>query len=154
MNCSGCGNPLEKGAQFCPKCFARIEAPTLWQKFCSLFESANKPHRPIININKKVTIRTTDKDGQQHEYHSIAEVPPELRAEIEKVESELKQDFSLSSSDGLTTKIVSKKTASLFKLRDASGNEKAYHSLEEMPPEIRVAFENAKTKTKESPRDG
>ncbi len=147
MNCPDCGNPVEKNAQFCPKCFARIEPPSLWQRFCSLFQTANKPRLPLIRINKKVTIRTTGPAGQQHEYHSLAEVPPELRAEIEKAESELKEGFSLSSSDGLTTKIIKRKTASVYRFRDASGKERVYHSLDEMPPDIRTVFEAAQNKT-------
>jgi hypothetical protein len=147
MNCPECSNPLEKEAQFCPKCFARIEPPTLWQKLLQLFQSRNAPRRPLITFKKTVSI-TTDKDGQHHEYHSLDEVPPELRKDIEKLESEaLKESLQASSSDGLTTRILSRKTASVFKVKDASGNERVYHSLEELPTEIRAAFEKAQKKT-------
>jgi len=152
MNCPECGNPVEKEAQFCPKCFARIEPPGFWKRFLSLFRSAGNPQRSIINIKKSVTIKTTDKDGQQHEYHSIEEAPPELREEIEKLSSEaLKEGFSSSISDGLTTKIVSKKTVSLYKIKDASGNEHVYHSLDELPPEIRAALKQAQEGTQKPP---
>jgi hypothetical protein len=156
MNCTQCGNPLEKDAQFCPKCFARIEPPpSLWRRFCSLFAGASKPRRPAIKIKKTVTIRTTDAEGRQHEYHSLADVPQELRAEIEKVEGEaLKERFTLSASEGLTAKFITKKTASVFRFKDTSGNEQVYHSLDEMPPEIRAAFEDAKSKMKGLPGDG
>ncbi len=50
---------------------------------------------------------------------------------------------SSSTSDGLTTNIVSKKSYSVFKVKDALGNEKVYHSLDELPPEIRAAWEKA-----------
>ena len=148
MNCPDCGNPVEKEAQFCPKCFARIESPTFWRKLLRLFQSTNKHRQPIIKIKRTVSINTTDADGQHHEYHSLDEVPPELRQEIEKLESEgLKESFRSSSSDGLTTKIttkiVSTKSASLFKVKDAEGNERTYHSPEELPPEIRAPFEQA-----------
>jgi hypothetical protein len=153
MNCPDCGNPVEKEAQFCPKCFAPIEPPTFWRKLLRFFQSTGGPRQPIINIRKTVSINTTDKDGQHHEYHSLDEVPLdevplELREEIKKLESEgLKEGFGSSSPDGpttkITTKIVSRKTASLFKVKDAAGNERTYHSLEELPPEIRAAFEQA-----------
>jgi hypothetical protein len=148
MNCPDCGNPVEKEAQYCPKCFARMEPPTFWRKLLRFFQSTGEPRPPIINIKKTVSINTTDEDGQRHEYHSLDEVPPELRKEIEKLESEaLKESFRSSSADGLPTKITSKivstKTASLFKVKDAEGNEHIYHSLEELPPDIRAAFEQA-----------
>jgi hypothetical protein len=152
MNCPECANPVEKDAQFCPKCFARIEPPGFWKRFLCLFQSTGRPRRSIINIKKSVTIKTTDKDGQHHEYHSLEDVPPELRAEIEKLSSEaLKEGFSSSISDGLTTKIVSKRTVSLYKIKDASGNERVYHSLDELPPEIRAALEKAENSTQKPP---
>jgi len=145
MKCPDCGNPVEEAAQFCPKCFARIEPPTFWQKLLRLFQSKGGFRKPIISIKKAVSINTTDEHGQHHEYHSLEEVPPELRKEIEKLESEaLKESLSFSSSDGLTTKIISRKKASLFRVEDASGNERIYHSLDELPPEIRAAFERAR----------
>ena len=147
MNCPDCGNPVEKEAQYCPKCFARIEPPTFWRKLLRFFQSTDKSRQPIINIKKTVSINTTDEGGQHHEYHSLDEVPLELRKEIEKLESEgLKESLRSSSSDGLTTKIISRKTASLFKVKDAGGNECIYHSLEELPPDIRAAFEQVQKK--------
>jgi hypothetical protein len=122
----------------------------LWQRFLALFQSTGPPRRPLITIKKTVNIRTTDEDGQRYDYHSLKEVPPELRAEIEKLESEaLKEGLSSASSDGLTTKIISKKTYSVFKVKDASGNEHVYHSLDELPPELRAAWEKALDQTKE-----
>jgi hypothetical protein len=75
-------------------------------------------------------------------------VPPELRTEIEKLESEgLKESFRSSSSDGrtikITTRIAGAKTASVFKVNDAEGNERICHSLEELPPDIQSALEQA-----------
>src|SRR6516165_11678071 len=140
MNCPDCGNPVEKDAQYCPKCFARIEPPTLWQRLLGFLQG--KPHRSIVKIKRTVTIKTTDKDGQRHEYHSLDEVPEELRSQIEKLEWEgLKESLSSSSLNGLTSKIIGKKSISVFKVKDASGNERTYHSLDELPPEIRAVWE-------------
>lgn len=151
MNCPACGTPVEKGAPpFCPKCYARVEPPSLWQRFLSLFQTAAKPRRPLITIKKTVSIKTTDKDGGHHDYHSLEELPPELRAQVEKFESEaLKEGLASgsSSSDGLTTKFITKKNYSVFKVKDASGNEKVYHSFDELPPEVRAAWEKARQKT-------
>jgi hypothetical protein len=152
MNCPACGTPVEKDAPFCPKCYARIEPPSLWLRFLRLFQTTGKPRRPVITIKKTVSIKTTDKDGQRHDYHSMEELPPELRAEIEKMESEAVKEglsSSSSSSNDVTTKIVRKRTYSVFKVKDASGNEQVYHSLDELPSEIRAALEKAQQKTDE-----
>src|SRR5262249_55757374 len=144
MNCPDCGTPVEKEAQFCPKCFSRIEPPTFWQRLIRFFQGITKPTSSIIKINKTVTIKTVDKDGQRHEYHSVEEAPPELRSVIENLQSQGMTTSNVSSSsEGGITKVVSKKTVTVFKVRDASGNERVYHSLEELPPEIRAAMEKA-----------
>jgi hypothetical protein len=158
MACPACGTTVAVTDQFCPKCFARLEPTGLWRKFLPLFQTSNrasnKPRRPLITIKKTVEIRTTDKDGIKHEYHSLDEVPPEMRAEFEKLESAALGEMGASSSametspegDATKSRIVSKKNVSVYKVRDASGNERIYHSLEELPPEIRAAFEKARNK--------
>jgi hypothetical protein len=148
MNCPDCGELLQQDAQFCAKCFARIKAPGFWGRLFSVFRTPGKPRRSIITIQKTISIKTKGMDGQQHEYHSLEEVPQEVRTEIEKRESEaLKNTLRTSSSDGLTSTITSEKTFSVFKVKDASGNERVYHSLEELPPEIRTAIEQVRKET-------
>jgi hypothetical protein len=154
-NCPDCGTPVEKEAQFCPKCYARIEPPTFWQKLLRLFQGNPARQWPLIQVKKTVSIRTTGPDGQQREYSSLDELPPELRAEIERAEAEgQKKVFRSSSRDGSTTSvrttIVSNTKLSLFKVRDASGNERTYHSLEEMPPDVRAAIEEAQKRQDDS----
>src|SRR3974377_1160957 len=103
MNCPDCGNPVEKDAQYCPKCFALIKPATFWQKLLGFFQGKTKPPRSVVKIKKTVTIKTTDKDGQRHEYHSLDEVPPDLRSQIEKLESDgLKESPSSCALNGLT----------------------------------------------------
>jgi hypothetical protein len=151
MNCPDCGSPVEKEAQFCPKCYARIEPPTFWQKLFRLFQSSRAPRQPIISIKRTVSVRTTDKDGQRHEYHSLDELPSELRAEVEKAQAEaLKQGLGSSSSGPGTITINTTKKVSLFKVKDAEGNEQVYHSLEELPPDLRAAYEEAERRRAES----
>jgi hypothetical protein len=137
MNCPECGNTVAVTDQFCSKCFARLEPPGFWQKlFLSLFQVVNTPQGRILNIKKTATIKTTDKYGQRHEYHSLDEAPPELRAEIEKLEAE-------SLKEKVAPGMISQKSVSLFKVKDALGNERIYHSLDEMPPDIRALVERA-----------
>lgn len=139
MNCPECGNAVLETDQFCSKCFARLKPPSLWRKFLSLFQVVNTPQRHILTIKKTATIKTTDKDSQRHEYHSLDEAPPELRAEIEKLESEALKE-------NVTPGMISKKSVTLFKVKDASGNERIYHSLDELPPEIQEAVRRAQDK--------
>jgi len=148
--CPDCGNQLEPDAQFCPKCFARVEPPGLWRKLLAWFQGAGTTRRPLVSVHKTVSIKTTDPDGQKHEYHSLDEVPPELRDEIRKIESEaLKETFRGASVEGSTIKMTSKKSLSIYKIKDQDGNERVYHSLEELPPDIRKALEQAQRDAKE-----
>lgn len=110
----------------------------------SPFRSKSKFDEPIIHVENTVSIKTTDPEGQQHEYHSLDEAPPEVRAEIEKLKSVPWKEISrVSSSDGSRTELVSEKTVSTYKFTDLDGNEQIYHSLDEMPPELRAAVEQA-----------
>jgi hypothetical protein len=88
----------------------------------------------------------TDKDGGKHEYHSLDEAPPELRGEIEKLESEALKE-------NIPSKVISRKSVSVYKIKDASGNERIYHSLDELPPEIRAAVEQAQKKSADEFRE-
>ncbi len=146
MNCPDCGIVIETGVQFCPKCYVRIEPPTFWQKLIGCFRSKGKPPQPMVTINETVSVSMTDEHGQHHEYHSLDELPPEVREAIRRAQVEgVKQTFRSSSSDGCTTRITTmgEKTVSLYKVQNESGTETVYHSLEEMPPDIRAAFEEA-----------
>jgi hypothetical protein len=174
MNCPDCGIPVEQDAKFCPKCYARIEPPGLLRRIVDFFKPSAKPdvrvqntgklpehslsdmplgavsqfrsEVRIIKSEKPADLITVEKDGQRHEYHSLDEVPPEMRAQFEKLESEVKQetDKLLSGEiEGLSTgphEIISKKIVSIYKVKDASGQEHIYHSLDELPPKIRDAL--------------
>jgi len=61
----------------------------------------------------------------------------------------LKESLSSASLDGLTSKLIRKESISVFKVKDASGNERTYHSLDELPPEIRAVWERAQNRAKE-----
>ncbi len=89
MNCPDCSSPVEKDAKFCPKCYARIEPPSLWQRLISPLQAPTKPGLHVLNTEKTVTITTLDREGNRHEYHSVDEVPLGMRSQIEKLESEV-----------------------------------------------------------------
>jgi hypothetical protein len=154
MNCPECGNQVGDSDPFCPKCCACIEPLSLWRTFLSLFQRAARPGPHIVNIKKSVTIKTVGRDGEHHEYHSMDDVPPEIRSEIEALEEEAKKEKgnelsvteTSQTADAITSSIIRRKNVSVFKFIDASGVEHIYHSLDEMPPEIRTAIEQAKEK--------
>jgi len=157
MNCPECGIIVEKTDRFCPKCYARIEPPTWWRRLASLFQNLSKPGPHTLTLKKTVTIKTVNKDGSQREYHSLAEAPLDLQREVEKMQSELMKEKGDTLSvelpaetSGNTTqqKFFTKKSVSVFKIKDAKGQEQTYHSLEELPPEIRAAYEQAMKKMK------
>jgi len=153
MNCPNCGQPIEQDAPCCLNCFVPIERPTFWEKVRAVLQPAPKaPRTPVIVAAKKDTIiKFTDENGQEHEYHSLDELPPDLRAEIQKLEKEGRsREVKSVSFDGPNMKFTSQltvhseKTVSTYQIIDEDGHEQVYHSLEEMPPEIREAWEKAK----------
>ena len=114
--------------------------------------------RPGSNVVKKsVTIKTVGEDGEQHEYSSMEEVPPEIRSEIETLEKEAAQERgnelsvteTSQTGNAITSTIIHRKNISVYKTIDDSGAEQTYHSLEEMPPEIRAAIAEAEKKAKQ-----
>jgi hypothetical protein len=144
MNCPECGVPVEPDARFCPQCFARIEPPGLWRRFLSLFQATGSPAGPrrIVTLKKSVTIKTADEAGVKHEYHSLDELPPELRAEVKELEAQaLKENVASAHT------VISRTKSEIYKIKDAAGNERIYHSLDELPPEIRAAVEQARKKS-------
>lgn len=147
MNCPDCGNPVEPDAKFCPKCFARIEPPGLWQRLASLFQSPSKPGPPIIlKTTKSVKIATVDKDGNRREYQSVDEVPLGMRSQIEKLEADaLKEQGNLLSGEsparaGEQPGAIIRKNFTTCKFKDAAGQEHVYHSLDELPPNVQAAL--------------
>jgi hypothetical protein len=108
-----------------------------------------KPGTTIVK--ETVKIRVAGPDGQEHEYSSMDQVPPEIRSQLEALQKEaaLQKGTEISitgnshQGNTLTSKTVQQKNISVYKIVDESGAERTYHSLDEMPPEIRAAIEEA-----------
>ena len=98
-------------------------------------------------VEKSVSIKITGEDGVESEYSSIAEVPPEVRTEVESLQREATKEKGLETSlvktseagDRFAVNVIYLKKVSRYKIVDESGAEHIYHSLDEMPPEIRAA---------------
>ena len=123
-------------------------------ELASLNQDAAKPGSNLVR--KSVTIKTVGADGEQHEYASMEEVPPEIRSEIAALEKEAAQEkgnelsFTETSRKGnaIESKFITSKKITVYKIIDDSGVERTYHWLEEMPREIRAAIAEAENKSK------
>ena len=130
------------------------EVLNLTRELASLSLEGDRPGSNVVK--KSVTIKTVGEDGEQHEYSSMEEVPPEIRSEIEAIEKEAAQESgnelsvteTSQTGNAFTSKIIHRKNISVYKIIDDSGVERTYHSLEEMPPEIRAAIAEAEEKSK------
>jgi hypothetical protein len=105
-------------------------------------------------VNKSITIETVGEDGERHKYHSMEELPAEFRSKLEALETEaidakgneLSVTNTQQTENSFTIRSVRRKNVSLYRVVDESGVERAYHSLDEMPPEIRTAISEAQEK--------
>jgi len=73
----------------------------------------------------KRTEFVTEENGQRRVYHSLEEVPPEMRARIEEFQA----------------RAAAGQDKQTFTVTDASGKKRTYHSLDEVPPELRAVIE-------------
>lgn len=130
------------------------EITNVWAGLGSEPESGNRPYSSVVK--KSVKIKTVDEDGEQHEYSSMEELPPKIRSEIEALEEEARQEKGKETSitetsqagNAITLNSIHRKSVSVYKIVDESGAERVYHSLDEMPPEIRAAIAQAEGKLK------
>ena len=154
MNCPECGNAVAATDQFCPKCFARIERPGWLRRVLAFFRNLSQPGPHTVSFKKTVTIRCISKDGSVRDYNPLAEAPLSVQREVEKLEAEaLKETSALLSAEALAKMaapdqpgLISRKSVSVYRIKDASGKEQIYHSLDEVPPKFREAIEKAQKK--------
>lgn len=137
MACPACGNVVAVTDQFCSKCYAPLEPPTFWRRLGSWFRSALKPGPHVLISKKNESFKIISRQGEKKVYHSLEEVPPEFRAELEKLQAEVKSGLKVES----TSKFIVRNEIQEFRFKDASGEERVYHSLDEMPPEQRALIE-------------
>jgi hypothetical protein len=87
----------------------------------------------------------------------MEEVPPEIPAQIEALQKEAAQEKgnewsvteTLQQGNTMLSKVLRQKNVFVYKVVDDSGVERTYHSLEEMPPEIRAAVVEAEQRAKD-----
>gem|GEM_PF-1555465 len=162
MVCPKCGKVVAVTDQFCSKCYERLERPSFWRRLGAWFQSAFKPgpigradvpvrqaHTLVLKNNE--TFQTIDRQNVKHVCRSLDEMPPEFRSAFEKLKTEATKGLDarqlLSEVLKGTQKpgtVVSREDFQEFRIQDEDGKEQVYHSLDEMPPELREAFEKAR----------
>src|ERR1051325_288802 len=55
-------------------------------------EAGARPGTEVVNLGKSVTVKIVGEDGQEREYHSMDEVPPEIRSQLEALEAEMMKE--------------------------------------------------------------
>ncbi len=135
MNCSQCGLHIPEGAQTCPSCRAAVRRPGFLERLFGRRTAAPPPPAPRQVIQrteiKEEQFQIVNAAGQPQVYHSLDEVPPELRPKIE----EALRAAASGAAPGRKVRIS---------VKDASGQERTYDSVEDMPPELRAAYERAR----------
>ena len=134
MTCGHCGSRIPDEAQSCPYCRAKVGEPGLLERLFGWLAAPRKPS--AARVIRKTEIREqrfeiVDATGQRQVYHSLDEVPPELRPKIEEAMRAREQDAAPGGSVKITVK-------------DSSGREQTYNSVEEMPPDVRAIYEQVR----------
>jgi hypothetical protein len=124
MICTQCGAAVEEGLSTCPRCFTPITKPGLFRRLLNaLFASRLITVKTVIRAETKEQITVPDPaTGQPRVFHSLDEVPPEIRAKFQESLTTSQANFS-------------------FTYRSPDGKEQTFHSLEEMPANVRTMYE-------------
>ncbi len=127
MQCPKCHAEVPEGSGRCPQCLNLVKPEGFFHRLLRTF-SVKSPIQVRVKVTHNTGFNYHDmRSGQDKVYHSMDEVPQELRDKIEQARA--------------AGKVV---TRQKFVFRDASGQERTYHSLEEMPLEVRAIFEKAR----------
>ncbi len=139
MYCQKCGAEIPAGQNVCPKCYTPVRGSGLFGRLLGwLFgrrSSAPLPGPPGTGRMQTNVVRRTEHiqltdatTGEKRVYHSLDEVPPEIRERIEALRAE--------GGGAQTQQTVT--------FRDGTGREQTYHSVDEMPPDVRAIYERIK----------
>jgi hypothetical protein len=102
VTCRKCGAELPAGAGRCPACLAIIKPPGFFQRLRDAFKGTIQINvtrgeapapEPGFHVNFQTTVKTTykirdAKTGEFQEYHSLDEVPAEVRAMLEQAQKD------------------------------------------------------------------
>jgi hypothetical protein len=122
MLCPECGSQVADGQECCPECRFQIRKPGLLGRLRDFFGGSSTKTFITSRTLENVTFVDTA-TGERQVFNSFDEVPSEIRTKIQEAQAQ----------GGIT----SQKSSVVFV--GADGQE--YHSLEEMPPDVRAMYE-------------
>jgi len=136
MFCEKCRAEIPEGSPVCRSCFERIQPEGFLARLLRLLSGGRASWRKTsLLAGTTVKIASTERikirnplTGVLHEYHSLDEVPVEFREQIQKLReagAKLK---------GATSIVVT----------DAGGKVQTYQSVDELPPNLRSLYEQAR----------
>ena len=134
--CQKCGAEIPEGSPVCRSCFESIQPEGFLARLLRLLSGGRASWRKTsLLAGTTVKIASTERikirnplTGVLHEYHSLDEVPVEFREQIQKLReagAKLK---------GATSIVVT----------DAGGKVQTYQSVDELPPNLRALYEQAR----------
>ena len=134
MHCSKCGAEIPDGQDACVQCFTPVPRPGLLSGLVQWLKRCAAPRPTIIRRVNQVVVSGVGQ-GIRQVFRSLADVPPDMRAQIEAALA-----------GGAIKTVVT--------VRDASGHEQTYHSINEMPANLRSLYEHARAAAASpTPRD-
>ncbi len=136
MFCEKCRAEIPEGSPVCRSCFEPIQPEGFLARLLRLLSGGHASWgKTSLLAGTTVKIASTERikirnplTGVLHEYHSLDEVPVEFREQIQKLReagAKLK---------GATSIVVT----------DAGGKVQTYQSVDELPPNLRALYEQAR----------
>jgi hypothetical protein len=124
--CPACGAAVADGRSTCETCHIELPKPSLWRRVLDfLLKPSLRVTRTKFVLHAPVTkLWVIDKaTGERRCAASLADLPPELREQIAQSSAQPAQ-----------------KTFSV-NFQGADGRPQTFHSVEEMPPDVRAIYE-------------
>ena len=132
MDCANCGLHVPEGAARCPNCLRTMPRPGLLQR---LARALGLVTNRTTEIRTRIQVKD-DRSGETKTYSSLADVPAEIRQQIEQAKgSDALTKITVRDASGVTrTKIT---------VKDTLGVTRTYESIDQLPPDIRARYERA-----------
>jgi uncharacterized protein YrzB (UPF0473 family) len=133
--------PLAQRAQF-----EKMETEANEQARAMSAELAQTPSPPgLVKVKAASVFKIKDALGQERVYHSLEELPPEVRERLAKLMPGLGGKVNHLAAELVdepkpSPDLAVQEKTEVYKIKDKSGQERVYHSLEELPPEYREMF--------------
>ncbi|MDH3583978.1 MAG: hypothetical protein OER86_07165 [Phycisphaerae bacterium] len=145
--CPECGSRVMRTDENCPQCGGALPGRGGWLQrlFGGLFGGGGRGNPGSTTLTPGTTTHTVVRQSERIEvdagdgtrvYSSLDDLPPEIRAKIEQFKD---QAGPGGLPDSTTTVTVQK--SGHYRFTDDSGVEQVYHSLDEMPDDVRKLFE-------------